>query len=176
MPFDQGATVVPFKSKILDLGLHPNTPRGRLLQLADLLLGEGDYELVGPPKTFDIDAFVWRGYWEEVDRESSGFGLTWEMMREGECGTSACACGFAAIDPWFRSKGFKYNPQDRGTIIYRDEGGRYHHGFDDASCAFFDITHEQFTYLFMPGSYEGEVTAEMVADRIHEVVDNEFPA
>ena len=94
--------------------------RERLLRLADKLEGKGPYADVGPVpvKKFDISD-------------------TLEGNDPNDCGFSACAVGWAIIDPWFKKRG----------LIW--------HGVWSAKGAqqFFGIANPDVDYLFMPESY-----------------------
>lgn len=58
----------------------------------------------------------------------------WSMSTWGiktECGTVQCAAGHCANDPWFRRRGFKYNPnwaKDYRLKKYRGCASRYAFG------------------------------------------------
>lgn len=58
-----------------------------------------------------------------------------------ECGTVACAAGWAGQDPWFRRRGFKLD-KVRERVTYFG-----HYGFV-AIEEFFDLTEEESGHLF----------------------------
>ncbi len=56
---------------------------------------------------------------EELPREKK-FDLRMFMT----CGTTACACGWAGTDPWFRRRGFKTEKRQYGyNVLYREFDG-----------------------------------------------------
>lgn len=68
---------------------------------------------------------------------------TWMSGNVGECGTVACACGWATQIPEFAEAGLKIEPrQFANTIVY---GG--HAGFS-AAMLFFDLDYNESEYLF----------------------------
>lgn len=64
---------------------------------------------------FDLDD--WFSLYKTVRNKPIEDALKWEDMFTNDdpelmkipdmCGTTACACGFAGLDPWFRKQGFK---------------------------------------------------------------------
>lgn len=87
---------------------------------------------------------------EELPREKK-FNLRTFMT----CGTTACACGWAGVDPWFRRRGFKTekdNLPDGGSItynvFYREFGGM------DAVREFFDLDIADSHFLFINSYYQ----------------------
>lgn len=121
-----------------------------------------------------------------------GFNIhTFGSVPSGEpnCGTTACACGYAALDPHFMKQGFRLRLEGRGgdlsppiqgimgfnklkaseerdiLITYKGETGK------DAADLFFGLERGQFDELFMvegygDGSWNTKVTAKMVAKKI----------
>ena len=97
------------------------------------------------------------------------------------CGTSACACGYAGLDAWFRAQNFK---TDKNGNIYFGEFDSW-----DAVHEFFDINEETAANLFSGDSYISEededdeessyenlvakVTPQMVIDRIEALIATE---
>jgi len=111
------------------------------------------------------------------------------------CGTTACACGHAALDPWFQAQGLYLvawrsdsdsalpvsSVEDLNTLLtrakdndwpdlsfsiqYQDNEGRLSIGWY-AIEAFFDIGDETANFLFAEESYVNRATAADVADRI----------
>lgn len=65
------------------------------------------------------------------------------MLIPHNCGCSACACGYAGLDPWFREQGFCTTPS--GTVTFS--------GFQswEAVQAFFDISARIAERLFSSG-------------------------
>jgi len=84
---------------------------------------------------------------EELPREKK-FNLRTFMT----CGTTACACGWAGTDPWFRRRGFKTEKEP-----YHFEGANYsvsYRGFDgmDAVRKFFGVDFATSSFLFVKDS------------------------
>lgn len=111
------------------------------------------------------------------------------LSRESPCCTTACALGYAALDPRFQELGLKlvssiddtvfttvaaYNAaiKARGASfmvnpMFGDEDGY------QAGTALFDITDSASGFLFDPDTYRGSpIKVEHVIDRIHAVMDN----
>lgn len=71
------------------------------------------------------------------------------------CGMTACACGWAGVDPWFRRRGFKtkkYHSHSGDTLYdvsYREFGGM------DAVRKFFGIDFGTSSHLFISGFHQG---------------------
>jgi hypothetical protein len=65
-----------------------------LLRVAELLehLEPAPSDEIADFKALDFDMLNWA--WVEMPGENN------------HCGTSVCACGLAALDPWFRARGF----------------------------------------------------------------------
>jgi hypothetical protein len=62
-----------------------------------------------------------------------------------ECGTTACACGYAGMDPWFREQGLKLD-QD-ACMSYKNFIGW------SAVQFFFDISEDHAEFLFSEDKY-----------------------
>jgi len=93
-------------------------------------------------------------------------GLSEDEVEHHECGTVACAVGYACLDPWFNEQGLR---------AYEDlPSYRYSSGWD-AVEDFFGIYYEEARHLFSPDSYTGEeeTRAEEVAARIREFIASE---
>ena len=82
-------------------------------------------------------------------------GKRFDLFIWHRCGTTACALGWAAADPWFTRRGLKLVGNDR------DGKGRQHYipahkGWHDywAARIFFAISHKDTNYLFSPDEYE----------------------
>ena len=86
---------------------------------------------------------------EELPREKK-FNLRTFMI----CGTTACACGWAGVDPWFRRRGFKtekyhsYHGSTPYYVSYRKFSGM------DAVREFFGIDFETSIHLFISGAHQ----------------------
>lgn len=118
----------------------------------------------------------------------------WAGDRDEICGTSACAGGYAAMDPVFYEQGLRLKGKIGGNyfvfvpdihtglpsgiygvgITYTDETGVEHRDFE-AAAVFFDIAVLHAFYLFDPGAYRDEeekvvVSPRMVIERIEEII------
>lgn len=79
------------------------------------------------------------------------------------CGMTCCACGWAGLNRWFISRGFKTT--HTGNVSYRGMLGW------DAVTEFFGLDNDDAEYLFSDTSYdEGGVSKLEVAARIREFV------
>jgi len=86
------------------------------------------------------------------------------MIKDQSCGTTACACGHAAMIPEFKAAGLSFNIDN-----YDDNGNIFYHNLEgiDAAAAFFSLTVAEVDYLFMPSSYsDGWAGKSYVAKRI----------
>lgn len=84
----------------------------------------------------------------------------WE--EEQDCGTAACAVGYAMVDPWFNARGLKRDPFGVPVCgIYR--GG-------SAAIEFFRLSRRDMEHLFYPGHYKLDERGNprVVAKRIRE--------
>lgn len=91
-------------------------------------------------------------------------GVRYSVIKQGseECGFAACACGHAAVDPWFRKRNF---PINLGMLPMDEWFG-------------FDLYYTTISsWLFSPGSYypyektkEGLVPPRLVAKRIRLII------
>ncbi len=81
-----------------------------------------------------------------------------------ECGTCACAAGYATLDPLFRSQGLHpYARDDLEPVFDNSYGWK-------ALTRFFEIDNDQANYLFLETFYNAPVTRitpAMVVDRIN---------
>lgn len=117
-----------------------------LIRLADKLEGKGPYTTPVPEDAFDI-----RLWHTENSRRS--------------CGYVACACGWAATDAWFISRGFVLGGRYKTHPCYGE-----HYG-SEAIEAFFHITAEEALHLFYPAGYDFRKPTQFeVAARIREFV------
>ena len=115
------------------------------------------------------------------------------------CGSSACAFGYACLDPYFQAQGLRlefahrYPNEDAGearriTItsvadfnLVRNRQGRFDPVFGgfssfDAAAEFYDITVSAASFLFDPDTYTGPsrygaITPEDVIERIKTVIE-----
>lgn len=89
-----------------------------------------------------------------------------------DCGTAACAAGWAGRDPWFSSRGLRVTKAPYSMLYYKDLF------YEEALMAFFDLTLEQ-TALFFEWGYEASleksnyVTPADVIERIDELLAQE---
>lgn len=124
----------------------------RLERLRDKLLEQGPYE--GVKLTRDLKFSL--GHWY--------------------CGTSACAIGHAAVDPWFRRRGISLEFTGLEPYpVYRHLGKEY----DDIEAPeeFFGITYDQADWLFMPSRYPNQhARARTVGKRIDNMIKAERQA
>jgi len=82
------------------------------------------------------------------------------------CGTSACAVGFACLDPVFQAQGLKI----------RDNEPKFQDFYSySAAAKFFEITCTEVRYLFSPVDYGGYSKIEPVdvIDRIRKLINNQ---
>jgi len=87
------------------------------------------------------------------------------------CGTAACALGWAGHIPSFKRAGLKTKPDEYGGSVIYDNGVNMKFYNFAAGREFFDLTDEQASNLFSPGSYEnGKRGPKSVAKRIREMV------
>lgn len=116
------------------------TGRKRLLKLADLL--EKDANRVDGIK-FDL------GMWGRITDDTA----------EISCGTTACACGLAAMSGAFAKQGLGYKPESPGsdwikiTLHGRCRSSGLHDGSFRNIMRFFDLTSQQTSRLFVPAAY-----------------------
>lgn len=86
-----------------------------------------------------------------------------------ECGTTACACGFAAIDPWFRNQGFRFE-RSGGYMseirLYEHPDDEYWHSDWDAVTQFFGLSYTTAQKLFSSSTYMDKDGAPMLDDEI----------
>lgn len=90
-----------------------------------------------------------------------------------ECGTTACACGHAGLDPWFNQRGFKWDVlKSFGRTAHLscfDKNGNQLIGWH-AVQEFFELGERQAEHLFSQEAYNEEgiyqVTPEDVIARI----------
>ena len=88
-----------------------------------------------------------------------------------KCETAGCAYGWATTIPEFRDLGWRMK-YIRGLRMGSPMIGEA--GIDEAGPSFFGISRSQQRRIVMPSSYNGEweeITPQMVADRIQEIMD-----
>jgi len=91
------------------------------------------------------------------------------------CGCTACATGYAGLDPWFRARGFV--TRSNGTVVMLDPDTREVIHFEwDGMAQFYELDDLQAQYLFMPYPYDDPRDPQAVIDRIETVLRDGFPA
>lgn len=149
-----------------------------LLKLADLLESP-----VVQDENFNLDTWIdtseglFSGEWdmnthlnydESVDKFVAE--MKWRFRRDKRievphnCGMTCCALGWAGLDHWFITKGFKTTPE--GAVKHKSAGT---YGWDAAET-FFKIDCTHCFYLFSDESYGKSVTKLDVANRIRDFV------
>lgn len=106
---------------------------------------------------------------EQVEKLGRKFDMgVWWAQLDHECGTSACALGWACQDPWFLSKGLHLNelkePQFGTNRTL------------DAAAAFFDIDINASLELFNPTTWDipwKDIKPQHVIDRIKNLLESE---
>ncbi len=123
----------------------------RLMRLADFL------EKNVPPERFSLDA--------------------WSTGDLIDCGTAACACGWATEIPEFKEAGLWLDTSRVGPPHAYVEGCIMFGELADVEAveAFFEIDTKTVTFLFMRVSYDywTPITPQLVAKRIRKYVENE---
>ena len=97
------------------------------------------------------------------------------------CGTSACALGWAGLNPKFNSLGLvsrwetEYNADETKLESSLTITCRGHEGFS-AGAVFFGLAHGAAEHLFDPDEYEDfypeDITAQVVAQRVRDLINN----
>lgn len=129
--------------------LPPEAPFNLLSWVGDLERGSDDWDS-------DYNGLIFR----EED-----FPLIVEpMLIPHNCGCSACACGYAGLDPWFREQGFITTP--RGTVTFGDAQSW------QAVEAFFDLRASESHYLFSSGD---QTSREDTIARIERFLTEGYP-
>lgn len=89
------------------------------------------------------------------------------FFEESNCGTAACACGLAALNPWFQQQGFRLHPLTQHCERIPTFEGLI--GWP-AVHKFFQVSGIDANHLFLGNSYSPvpyrEVTPDMVSKRI----------
>lgn len=89
------------------------------------------------------------------------------------CGCTACATGYAGLDPWFRERGFRTTID--GTMEYVNPTTLKAVQGWDALSLFYGITDTQANYLFTNEYYNKATDPQEVIDRIREVLTHGWP-
>lgn len=86
------------------------------------------------------------------------------------CGTTACACGFAGIDPWFNEQGFYLKPYQGFSGQRFEPAYKGREGWE-AVEEFFGLSKKQATKLFSVSCYWcDEITPQDVINRIESLL------
>lgn len=139
----------------------------RLLRLADKLDGVGPYADVGPisrdkfdlTNFYTMDAYTRNAFVSTVD-------ILADELADPACGTAACACGYAGVDPWFRKRGLFAKTTSFGddfTVSFMNKG----------IADFFGIVGSRWSYFFVVSSYDVG-TPRMVANRIRNFLESSY--
>jgi hypothetical protein len=141
-------------------------------------------ENIKPTPQLGFDMCAWLGVW---------------AGKVHACKTTACALGYAALDPRFQAMGLKLvdnrsvgHPRQDSSVFRTVEeynAALKEHGptlitmvvFEDqngfeAGALLFDISDPAACYLFDPDYYEGnghDITPEQVIERVRVVIDND---
>ena len=129
----------------------------RLTKLAELL-----YWVAAEHKPFDLTVWI---------NDQDPYSETFDPQRKaGECGTAACAVGYAACDPWFNAQGLSLVD---GEPAIRD----VEEGWDSVEI-FFDLGEGDARHLFCSSRYCAgpETGPSQVATRIREFIASETQA
>lgn len=100
------------------------------------------------------------------------------IMIPHKCGATACAVGYAGLDPWFRARGLSTSID--GDVKYvlpgenEDDDGAYD-GFD-AAAEFFGISADNAFYLFSDVSYADRSATgpDQVITRIKQMIEDDL--
>lgn len=94
---------------------------------------------------------------------------------EAECGTVACAAGWAGMDPWFVERGFRTSLKGNGVALY--VGNSAWRMDYDACRDFFGADDDEAEHIFDPKTYKDrfgfsacDITPPMVIARIRELL------
>jgi hypothetical protein len=133
-------------------------------------------------EVFDMNA--WRDTFDPEENDLEPI-LLLHTIKEGSCGTAACALGSAGLYGPLRAKGLKTTEDE---VVYENETGF------EAGAAFFGISITQSFWLFHASNYhpafnetydnpsnfgayhiDTKVTPVMVADRVRRILDGTAP-
>lgn len=90
---------------------------------------------------------------------------------EMRCGSTACALGHAALDPWFKDRGLHIELRTPDRVRpYFEPVHANRHGMM-AACHFFDLDFRDAEFLFEPCEYVGNSAAEISPMQVIERVD-----
>lgn len=115
-----------------------------------------------PSARFDLGAWF-TVYDESGDIRQNIWNLSVDKFRSSECGTTACAVGWACMIPEFRKAGLSASVS--GIPCFEETNNW------EAVRRFFEIDHNTASFLFIDTCYEEElVSPDEVADRIMDLV------
>jgi len=120
-----------------------------LLRLADKLEGSGPYAETGPIPAERFNMYKWMNVFIPGGLRNFKIFKGRYIVHENQCGTVACACGWAATDPWFQERGLYVSPFNEILYFPSEENNDSLKDFA-AIAHFFEISHESARYLFMP--------------------------
>ena len=128
----------------------------RLLELARLLR-------TIPASRFSLHD--WYAPADEGEAFSGGNGAT--FFRSADCGTSGCACGWAASHEPFVKEGFTlmWDPDEPEPVFFYNGSSSW-----EAVIQFFEIKRPTAFLLFLDGNYNTSTDPLIVADRIEQFV------
>jgi hypothetical protein len=107
---------------------------------------------------------------ENDDGPFSFYMDTWGWSNE--CGTTACAGGWIAIDPVHNAKGLKATSLNSLQPIYKDRNGLIHLG-SDALASYFGLPKRDTRSIFVHECWGDKelITAADVADALQSILD-----
>lgn len=93
-------------------------------------------------------------------------------MKIWRCGTSACAAGWAGLDPVFNCMGFISSLHNK--VYYRPNVNIYNVGLF-ACMVFFELSDKQANHIFLPATYDScnYITPNDVISRIEQLLEEE---
>lgn len=123
-----------------------------LVRVLDVVAQNGKLEA-----KFDLDD--WFALYHDMEQRSDEDVAAWAKMFDNDdpnlvtipdkCGTTACACGFAGMDPWFRQQGFKTSLYGDISYITRTQGLEHFSAVEE----FFGIESDDALELFTSTTY-----------------------
>ena len=126
----------------------------RLTKLADYLRDNV------PNQRFDLDTFV--NHEKDIFGRKEDLKTVRKELKEGFCGTTACAVGHACMMPEFQKKGMRVRIVDSSgwgssegnylAATFKDKDGNIFEGFE-AAQKFFKISEDRAEKLFSPDGY-----------------------
>lgn len=146
-----------------------------LRRLAELLENVQRHQDLSQKRVFDLSCWLNDDSYltTQVDETEAVLKAPPEARVEtlfSSCGTTACAAGFAGLDPWFISQGFSIDKHTQP--LYVDPEGNKFHGWD-AIYEFFELDYGQAQHLFSEYTYRDADWDDPMPEPVepHEVVD-----